>query len=660
MNEENDRFRYFEEHFFYIKAAENINKNKMFTQNTFYPYNLLYKEIMIDNYEKIPEPVLIHKTQTSATFIFPKIRVKRNNLDEKYNHINKVSLYGQLSSGTNIVALHNKNLNGTGKIIGILDYQTVSQLKANEKYIFAYAGYDNDNVLVGQIGNTSKEVESYFPLPLFYIAFYLGKLTYEYGHFEICKEISKLLFNNFTEKSEVKDTIYDNKILSFFFYKLRYNFILRTCYFELEGVAYSFYFFAKSILNLKKLEHTDNNGVNISQKQKNIIKNVNILLLGLEIATYIRHFNLIKLFTEQIYSISEPLIKQKNRIPNLHNVFLRCSLSLNLIPSELWDVKIRTISSLVDYQILMILINNNEVDIFKKVLLQEIGLPKRKFINFTYNYLKKQEDPKAKKPANDKDKKNQQVQAEEEKFVETPGYLIKELERESSELDEFIISLYDFNDLMRTKISQITNKLDNKYGTLVEFAPELEKRKKEISEILDVWEGFKNEGVVFLKKYATTFRDTEKYYEMCAGLIKRSIETAKINNINDVVKTMDDIVIKDTDALYITDILKQKLNFLSSDIVYSMKLRIKEFLDKIEKNESKSQTPSSGDINLDKIRLKIEEKYFGSSIENEKLVPFKDIQLNEVYLLKEKYFWIGDIMFQKSIVSFYEYIVYNF
>ena len=190
-----------------------------------------------------------------------------------------------------------------------------------------------------------------------------------------------------------------------------------------------------------------------------------------------------------------------------------------------------------------------------------------------------------------------------------------------------------------------------------EFSAELEKRKKEILDIIDIWEGFKTEGVPFLKKYAVTYRDSEKYYEICAGLVKRSIEIAKINNISDIVRTMDDIIIKESDITYVSEIYKQKISFLSADIVYSMKLRIIAFLDKIEKNDIKTQTSSVQDINLDKIRAKIEEKYFGASIENEKIVPFNKLLLNEIYLLKEKYFWIGDILHQKAIVLFYEYIV---
>jgi len=71
VEDENKKIEYYEDKFFYIKSFEKFNKNKKFNTSTFYPYNLLTKDIMIEKKTKIPEPVLIHKTQATATFIFP-------------------------------------------------------------------------------------------------------------------------------------------------------------------------------------------------------------------------------------------------------------------------------------------------------------------------------------------------------------------------------------------------------------------------------------------------------------------------------------------------------------------------------------------------------------------------------------------------------------
>jgi len=187
-----------------------------------------------------------------------------------YKVTNRVCLYGQISTGTNIVALHNKSLTGTGTIFSSQEYRTVRNLKPNEKYIFAYASYDHEDVILNQIGATSKEVELYFPLPINSIAFQLSKVAFEYGHYEICKKNCKIVFDYFTEKTDIRDKLYDNKNLCVAFYKLKYDYIYRTCFYELESISYCFYYYSKSVYELKKPDHLDDNGVNIASRQVNL------------------------------------------------------------------------------------------------------------------------------------------------------------------------------------------------------------------------------------------------------------------------------------------------------------------------------------------------------------------------------------------------------
>ena len=135
---------------------------------------------------------------------------------------------------------------------------------------------------------------------------------------------------------------------------------------------------------------------------------------------------------------------------------------------------------------------------------------------------------------------------------------------------------------------------------------------------------------------------------------------------------MDDILLKDTDLNYLQKIYNQKVLFFTLDIVYKMKLRIQDFLNKVEKEiqaekekreaEKKEITDVEvtvivHELNLEAIRKKIELQYFGSEIDDERFVPYKDMSINEISMLKEKYFWIGDILYNKAIISFYDYIL---
>lgn len=74
INDEESRVKYYEDNYFYIKSFEKYNKISSINAASNYPYNILYKDIMIENVSKIPEPVLIHKTQNTASFIFPIVK----------------------------------------------------------------------------------------------------------------------------------------------------------------------------------------------------------------------------------------------------------------------------------------------------------------------------------------------------------------------------------------------------------------------------------------------------------------------------------------------------------------------------------------------------------------------------------------------------------
>ena len=406
IKEEDERYNYYSKYFFYIKSLERFNANTNELSYHYYPYNLLYKPIMVDKYEKIPEPILIHKTSKNCSFIFPLVKIKKDQLDKVHHNISKVKMFGQISTGSNIVQLNNTSLTNTNKIIPIIDSITIQNLKNNEKYIFAYAAFDNDETMVNTIGSTSKEVELYFPLPIHYISYHVCKVAFEFKFYNICKERSKIVFNYFTEKSDIKEIKLDNKNNSIILNKLKYDYVYRTSLFELEGVAYCFYYLAKSTYNLKLNEHLIDNKVesNVYKQQKNVLKILNILNLGLEIAIYLRNYKLIKMFVIELYNTSVQIINKENLYKELLNIYMKMSLGVNIIPNDIWDINLRKISSLIVYNIFILGNMINEPDIVKKSLIMDLGLKNKKYYPFKYTYLQKEEEVIEQKDKKDKGK----------------------------------------------------------------------------------------------------------------------------------------------------------------------------------------------------------------------------------------------------------------
>ena len=733
LKEEAERYEYYLKYFFYIKSLERFNVNSNQKSYYYYPYNLLYKPIMIDNVEKIPEPILIHKTSQTCSFIFPLIKIKRDQLDKVNHNISKIKIYGQISTGSNIVQLNNTTLENTNKLYPIIEAVTIPKLKQNEKYIFAYAAFDNDDTIINTIGQTSKEIELYFPLPIHYVSYQMCKIAFEYKHYLICKERAKVVFNYFTERSDIKDINLDNKSNTVLFYKLKYDYIFRSSLFELEGIAYCFYYFAKSCILIKQNEHLIDNKIesNVVKKQKNLIKNLNVLNLGLEIAIYLRNYRLIKMFVVELYNILFQLINKKNLYKELLNLFMKMNLGINIIPNECWDITLRKVSSLVMYSIFILGNMINESDIIKKSLSMEIGITKKKYYPFNYIYLQKEEeevkdgkkgkDAKDKKPeksakatpttSKEKGEENNEENPPQAKFKEITNSTLKDIEREIYEIDDFILSCGDYNELIKLKLESykaILDKLnselnglssssnakdpkkDAKKGDVVidenskdlypNLQNEIERYKGYINDLIDVWSGFKSEGIKYVQKYITSNTQKDKFYEYLDKIMKKTIENfigslyatssssdpkdkkgkdaGGVNsNFTEILQLVDQIQINQNDIEFIQNIFTQKISFLTQDILYKMKVRIHDYLNTIKLEMPHDKV--NQDLDFEKMGNEIEEKFFGCIVDKEMLPPYETLSKNDIIGIKEKLFWIGDIIYNKGVILYYDLLQTN-
>ena len=723
IKEEDERYNYYSKYFFYIKSLERFNANTNELSYHYYPYNLLYKPIMVDKYEKIPEPILIHKTSKNCSFIFPLVKIKKDQLDKVHHNISKVKMFGQISTGSNIVQLNNTSLTNTNKIIPIIDSITIQNLKNNEKYIFAYAAFDNDETMVNTIGSTSKEVKLYFPLPIHYISYHVCKVAFEFKFYNICKERSKIVFNYFTEKSDIKEIKLDNKNNSIILNKLKYDYVYRTSLFELEGVAYCFYYLAKSTYNLKLNEHLIDNKVesNVYKQQKNVLKILNILNLGLEIAIYLRNYKLIKMFVIELYNTSVQIINKENLYKELLNIYMKMSLGVNIIPNDIWDINLRKISSLIVYNIFILGNMINEPDIVKKSLIMDLGLKNKKYYPFKYTYLQKEEEVIEQKDKKDKGKAKPQENKKEEnkveenpnekppepKFKEISNSVLKDLEKECQEIIEFIYSCGDYNELVKAKLDiykDILDTLIEKYNGEInnvnakdkkdaknpvevepnkEFYPnlqsEIDKHKLDINDLIEVWDGFKTEGIKYVQKYITSGISKNNYYQFLDKMLKKLIQNfigglystvgssdakkdkapaqGAPSNFGEILSTIDAFQVQKEDNEFILNIFEQKLQFISGDILYKLKVRIRDSLANIKQEMEKKKNKM--EIDLEKMGGDIEEKFFGCIVQEEIKPPYDTLNENDILKIKEKLYWISDLYYNKGIILYLDFLQSN-
>ncbi|XP_074840080.1 cilia- and flagella-associated protein 54 [Carettochelys insculpta] len=111
------------------------------------------------------------------------------------------SILGCVASGTNLkVRLNNHHLPNAGEEIPA-DGRTLLEIKgldANEKYVFAVAAYSSDGKLIGDaIGETTKPILAYPPLPAITARAYLTEIAYQTGNYTLAKKAFSPVWNYF-------------------------------------------------------------------------------------------------------------------------------------------------------------------------------------------------------------------------------------------------------------------------------------------------------------------------------------------------------------------------------------------------------------------------------------------------------------------------------
>lgn len=132
-----------------------------------HPFNLLANPLYIKKTPVPGTPIMIARTSTSITMKLPFYKPITEY--KAWRKISTTALYGKPSGSGVAVSLNNTDYEGTGfkKAPGQIVH--VQGLIPNETYVFAGAGFTEDDICVNGIGETCKEVLTLLPLPLMLI-----------------------------------------------------------------------------------------------------------------------------------------------------------------------------------------------------------------------------------------------------------------------------------------------------------------------------------------------------------------------------------------------------------------------------------------------------------------------------------------------------------
>ncbi|CAH2277598.1 Hypothetical predicted protein [Pelobates cultripes] len=286
-----------------------------------------------------PAPILICRTENSMVF-----------KPAPFKSAVKVSwfcLYGRCVTGPNLkVRLNDYQLAGTGEQIpaNSSNVLEVTGLQVNERYIFAVAAFSSDGVLIGDsIGETSKPIVAFPPLPVPATWAYLAQSAYQVGNYHVAKKACSLLWNYFVfppehcPSTDIVATNHEDYVVQ-----------KRLC---LDAISKSspilLQLFLRSIfiscdINIKEgslfCDSVCDNGV-LRRWQMCRIAECERLLVALDVSSWHNDTSFALQAIVQCYGLIAPLIYHRISTVPVVQILIKCLVVLQEIPCSTWQKK---------------------------------------------------------------------------------------------------------------------------------------------------------------------------------------------------------------------------------------------------------------------------------------------------------------------------------
>lgn len=206
--------------------------------------------------------------------------------------------------------------------------------------------------------------------------------------------------------------------------------------------------------------------------------------------------------------------------------------ALRELPVELIDSVTRRVLACLTFQTVRMGFQTSEEPVLRKVMLSELPLNTRKwrkYATFVMQYPELSEDQKALQTVQkEKLAKGEEV-PEGELIKETAPFderhvMIDEFEVEGSALEEFLLSLGDFSDVVRAKVDRWKNLL-SQFQKQLTNVEEVDHTQKKLAEVVEFWDGVKTHNP--LAHLQTIVANTEagpRQLEFACKTVRRAME----------------------------------------------------------------------------------------------------------------------------------------
>jgi len=482
----------------YIRAARHYHDYFGRSADQMHPFGLLAKAQYIKKTPVPQKPVMICRTSTSITMKLPFYKPLTEY--KAWRNISEIALYGKPSGSGVAVSLNNADYEGTGEKMAPGGVVNVTGLIPNERYVFAAGGYTPEGVCVNGIGETSNETLTLLPLSLHQLHGYLAEIAFKLGHYQIAKQAAEILCQQFIIKNEFSYAHLDTKVNPVLAFRLDEDYLSRISLVEAKQLAEAFIIIAKctKLVRGDVQRRADHCELQV-EKQKIDMKVANFLCLALEISTSLNRPSLTKRIVAELYNHLTPYFAMKMRPHILLHVLLKCHQSLRLVPAELIDANCRRIMGCLSYQVVKLGFESSEDKMLRRAMISELPIASRKWRRYAQYVVQRPqlaEDEREKLEEQQKRIELGEAIPEEDLIREPEAYeerlyKLDEFEDEGHALEEFLLSLMDFQDVVKAKTEKWKESVDSLQETVSNGEEVVGQLKEAISAKTEFWEQVK-------------------------------------------------------------------------------------------------------------------------------------------------------------------------
>ena len=337
------------------------------------------------------------------------------------------------------------------------------------------------------------------------------------------------------------------------------------------------------------------------------------------------------------------------------------------MPVELVDANCRRILGCLSYQVVKLGYETSEDQMLRRAMISELPIASRKWRRYAQYVVQRPQLSEEEKERQEEQQKRielgEEIPAEE--LVKDPEpyeerlYKLDEFEDEGHAVEEFLLSLNEFQDVVKAKAEKWKESIASLQSQISGGEEATAGLRDAVSAKVDFWEQVKlvkpAAQLTALIQAHDSGAENPRYLEFCCKCIRRAMETGDYQSFEELgQRVREGVKVAEDDEAAVETRLNERLEYLDKDIVRKQRKRFAALEERV-KHMLEQQSLSGGNATLGTKKLQqlvSGDKPTDDNDDNQLVVTFDSPEQEAAKLYA--YLWISEKYFLQGMCQFLE------